>query len=336
MKTKLLGNTGMEVSVVGFGGIPIQRLTQDETTKIILECRKCGINFIDTARGYTVSEEYIGNALKIAGRENFYVATKAMGYSYDDMKKSIDLSLKTMDIGYIDLYQIHNVSTIKQLDTVLSSEGALKALIEAKESGLIRHIGITSHIREILMKVLDYKEFETIQFPFNPVESQGTELFKKALELGMGTIAMKPIAGGAFSKPELSIKYVVNSGIITVAIPGMDSIEQVAQNASVGDSITELTEKEIEEINKEVKELGNNFCRRCGYCKPCPEGIDIPNIFVFEGYVTRYNLGEYGRTRYASMPIKADSCVRCGKCEARCPYNLPIIEKLKHAVETFK
>lgn len=336
MRTKLLGSTGMEVSVVGFGGIPIQRVSQEEATKIILECKKRGINFIDTARAYTVSEEYIGNALKAAGRENFFVATKAMGYTYDDMKKSIKLSLEAMDIDYIDLYQIHNVSKMEQLDMVLSSEGALKALVEAKEEGLIKHIGITGHICEILIKALNYKEFETIQFPFNPVESQGTELFKKALDRGLGTIAMKPIAGGSFSKPELSLRYILNSELITIAIPGMDSVEQVIKNSSTGYSKLELTEEEIEELNQEVNNLGSDFCRRCGYCKPCPEGIDIPNVFIFEGYVTRYNLVEFGKSRYNSMPIKADSCVRCGKCESRCPYNLPIIKKLQNAVETFK
>lgn len=336
MRRKLLGSTGMEVSVVGFGGIPIQRVSQEEATKIILECKNKGINFIDTARAYTVSEEYIGNALKVAGRENFYVATKAMGFSYNDMKKSIKLSLETMDIDCIDLYQIHNVSKMEQLDMVLSSEGALKALVEAKEEGLIKHIGITGHICEILIKALDYKEFETIQFPFNPVELQGTELFKKALERGLGTIAMKPIAGGAFSKPELSLRYILNSELITIAIPGMDSVDQVIKNSSIGYSKLELTEEEMVELNREVNNLGSDFCRRCGYCKPCPEGIDIPNVFIFEGYVTRYNLVEFGKSRYNSMPIKADSCVRCGKCESRCPYNLPIIKKLQHAVETFK
>lgn len=336
MKKKLLGKTGMEVSVVGFGGIPIQKVTQEEAIKIILECKNNGINFIDTARAYTVSEEYIGNALKIVGRENFYVATKAMSYTYDTMKASIEISLKTMDIDYIDLYQVHNVSKMEQLNATISENGALKALVEAKQAGKIKHIGITGHIREILMKALEHDEFETIQFPYNPVESQGTELFTKALKKCMGTIAMKPIAGGAFSKPDLSLKYIVNSGLITIAIPGMDSVEQVIKNAAIGDETLTLSLKEIEEINQEVKELGNDFCRRCGYCMPCPEGIDIPNIFLFEGYVKRYNLSDFGRVRYAALPVKADSCVSCGRCEVKCPYNLPIIQKLKHAIETFK
>jgi len=336
MEKRLLGNTGMEVSAIGMGGIPIQRFTQEEATKVILECKNKGINFIDTARAYTVSEEYIGNALKAAGRENFYIATKAMSYTYDSMKESIKASLKALDIDYIDLYQVHNPSTIEKLEETLSENGALKALVEAKEKGLIRHIGITGHIREILLKAMENDCFETVQFPFNPVESQGAELFKKALEKGIGTIAMKPIAGGAFSRPELSLKYIVGSGLIDMAIPGMESVEQVIQNAAIGEKIVQLTQEEKKEIEKEVKELGNDFCRRCGYCKPCPEGIDIPTVFLAEGYVLRYNLTEYGKNKYDAMPIKADACVCCRKCESKCPYSLPIVEKLKHAVNTFK
>lgn len=336
MRKVMLGNTGMEVSVVGLGGIPIQRVSQEEATKIILECKNQGINFIDTAQGYTVSEEYIGNALKEAGRESFYIATKSMAYDYESMKQAIENSLKAMQLNYIDLFQVHNVSKQEQMDVVLSENGALRALVEAKRNGTIKHIGITGHIREILMQALDHDEFETVQFPYNPVESQGTELFTKALEKGLGTIAMKPMAGGAFTKQKLSLKYIVNSNLINNAIPGMDSVEQVIQNAAVGNSIEPLTKEETDEINEEVKSLGNDFCRRCGYCKPCPEGIDIPNIFIYEGYVTKYNLPEYGKLKYDSLPVKATACVRCRKCERKCPYNLPIVNKLKHAAETFK
>lgn len=336
MKKVFLGNTGMEVSVLGLGGIPIQRVSQDEATKIITECKNRGINFIDTAQGYTISEQYIGNALKEAGRDNFYIATKAMSYDYDSMKASIENSLKSMKLDYIDLYQLHNVSNMEQLNKAFSENGAIKALLEAKEKGIIKHIGITGHIKEILLQALDNIHIETIQFPFNPVESQGTELFEKALSKGIGTIAMKPMAGGAFAKQKLSLKFIANSNLISVAIPGMDSVEQVSENASAIENLEPLTHEELEEIQNEVKELGNNFCRRCGYCKPCPEGIDIPSVFIYEGYVTRYNLPEYGKSKYDSLQFKANVCVRCRKCERKCPYGLPIVDKLKQAVETFK
>ena len=336
MKKRLLGNTGMEVSVIGFGGIPIQHVSEEEAINLILECKRQGINFIDTARAYTISEKYIGKGLKEAGRENFYIATKAMSYDYDSMKKSIEESLNNLDIDCIDLYQIHSVGTKQQLETILSENGAMKALLEAKEQGLIRHIGLTGHIRELLIEAIDNDEFETVQFPFNPVEPQGTELLLKALDKGMGTIAMKPLAGGAFDNPRLSLKYIMNSNLITVAIPGMDTIEQVIENAGAGIGGEPLTQEEQDIINKEVESLGTDFCRRCGYCKPCPEGIDIPNVFVFENYVIRYKMPEYGKIKYNTLDVKPDQCVRCRKCEKKCPYNLPIVEKLKHAVKTFK
>ena len=335
MKKTLLGSTGMEVSIIGFGGIPIQRVCQEEATRIIVEAKNRGINFIDTAQGYTVSEKYIGNALKEAGREYFYIATKSMSYDYKSMKLAVERSLNTMELDYIDLFQIHNVSNQEHFDLIISENGALKALVEAKEKGIIKHIGITGHIREILMQAIEHKEFETIQFPFNPVENQGVELFKKALKKGIGTIAMKPMAGGAFTKHKLSLKHILNSGLINIAIPGMDSIKQVIENTFFDETIESLTREEQEEIKKEVELLGNNFCRRCGYCKPCPQNIDIPNLFIFEGYATRYNLIEYAKSRYESMPIKATACIECRECESKCPYNLPIVDKLKHVAETF-
>ena len=336
MKKRFLGNTGMEVSVIGFGGIPIQHVSEKEAVNLIIECKKQGINFIDTARAYTISEKFIGMGLREAGRENFYIATKAMSYDYDSMKSSIEQSLNDLQVEYIDLYQIHNISSKQHMDTVFSEDGGLKALVEAKEKGLIKHIGITGHMRELLIEVIDKYEFETVQFPFNPVEPQGTELLLKALGKGMGTIAMKPMAGGVFGYPRLSLKYVVNSNLITVAIPGMDTIDQVIENAGVGTDFEPLTKEEEEIINREVEILGTEFCRRCGYCKPCPEGIDIPNVFVFENYVIKYNMPEYGKLKYDTLEVKPDQCVRCRKCEKKCPYKLPIVEKLKHAVKTFK
>ena len=147
---------------------------------------------------------------------------------------------------------------------------------------------------------------------------------------------MKPMAGGAFEHPLLSLKYILNSELITIAIPGMDSTKQVIENAQVGIKAESLTKEEEAIINSEVESLGTAFCRRRGYCTPCPEGIDIPNVFTFENYVLKYNMPEYGKLKYDQLKVKPDECVRCRKCERKCPYNLPIVEKLKHAVKTFK
>jgi predicted aldo/keto reductase-like oxidoreductase len=336
MRKNILGKTGIEVSCLGFGGIPIQRLTENEAVEIIKELKNHGINFIDTAIGYTVSEGYIGKALKELGRDSFYIATKAMGYTYDTMKAFIEQSLRQLGVDYIDLYQIHNVSKQEQFDNVISENGAFKALVEAKEKGLIKHIGVTSHNITMLEKFLDYDIVETIQFPFNIVEQQAVKVFEKAKEKNVAVISMKPLAGGALQDAELALKYIFNSGLVTIAIPGMDNIDQVRENAKVANNISPLTEEDNKKIEDIREELGNDFCRRCGYCAPCPQKIDIPSMFLFEGYVTRYNLKDWASGRYDTLAVKADACVKCGICETRCPYNLPIRKKLETVVEAFK
>lgn len=336
MLKSMLGKTGLAVTKVGFGGIPIQRLTQQQATEVIKELKIEGVNFIDTAMGYTVSQTYIGNALKEVGRENFYIATKAMGYTYESMKDYINQSLKELDVDYIDLYQIHNCSKQEQYDNVVSENGALKALKEAKEKGLIKHIGVTSHDVTMIDKFLDLEEIETIQFPFNIVEQQAVDVFKKAKDRNVGIIAMKPLAGGAITNGKLALKYILSTGLVDIAIPGMDSVKQVKQNVSVANEIEKLTDDDLDNIKKIRDELGNDFCRRCGYCLPCPQGINIPGMFLFEGYATRYNLKDWAMSRYKSLDIKADACVKCGLCETKCPYNLPIRKKLENVVRVMQ
>lgn len=334
MLKRTLGSTGLEVSIIGFGGIPIQRITKDEAVAMIIEAEKQGINFIDTARGYTVSEEFIGQALE-GRRDKWIIASKTMARTYKEMKEEIEISLKNLKTNYIDLYQCHNVSKPDQYETLMSDQGALIALKEAKAAGKIGHIGFTSHSVDILMKAIESDEFETIQFPFNPIESQGVKAFERAIEKNMGTIVMKPIAGGAFTNPTLSLKYVLNKEFITVAIPGMDSLDQVVENADVGRNLTPLTDDEKLVIAEVVNELGTTFCRRCGYCLPCPQNIDIPLQFIFHGYYTRYNMPDWAQGRFEKLEYSAKDCVECGICETRCPYDLPIREMLKDVNRTF-
>ena len=171
-----LGSTEIKIKRVGFGGIPIQRITQDDTNKVIDELINQGINFIDTARGYTVSEEYIGNSIE-GRREKFYIATKSMSRSYEDMKRDIDISLKNLKTNYIDLYQIHNLK-IEEYSKIFDDNKAYRALLEAKEEGKIRYIGITSHSLGTIEKAVEDNKFATIQFPYNIVEDQADEVFR--------------------------------------------------------------------------------------------------------------------------------------------------------------
>lgn len=321
-----LGKTGLVINELGFGGIPIQRIDQKTVCEMIDKMVELKINFIDTARGYTISESLLGNAL-VGKRDKFIIATKSMSRTYEGMKEDIKNSLKNLQTGYIDIYQLHNVSLGENYS------GALKALEEAKKEGTIGHIGITTHSLEMAQKIVEENAFETLQFPYNIVEVQGESLFEKAKENNIGVIIMKPLAGGAITNAKLAIKYILNNENISVVIPGMESISQVIENVSVIDS--EISCSEWDEIEEIKNELSGDFCRRCGYCMPCTVGINIPFNFLVEGYYTRYNLKEWAVSRYETMKIKPDNCIECGECERKCPYNLQIINKLKNVVSIF-
>lgn len=332
MEKVILGKTNMEVNRLGFGGIPIQRVGQDDVKEIIDTLTSQGINLIDSARGYTVSEEYIGNAIK-GKRDKFILCTKSMSRTYADMKRDILISLKNFQTDHIDLYQLHNVKSRDEYDVIMGDDVAFKALKEAKEKGLINHIGITSHSVDFLESIIDDFPFETIQIPYNIIETKACSFLKKAHKLNIGVICMKPLAGGAIDNKKLAIKYLLNQDFIDVLIPGCASSQEVLENASVKkEKITLEEEKEMAKIREE---LGHDFCRRCGYCAPCTQGIDIPNCFMFEGYYKRYGLEEWAKSRYEGLKHKASECIECGKCMERCPYELNIIDKLKGVVRTF-
>ncbi|MDU6480729.1 MAG: aldo/keto reductase [Paeniclostridium sordellii] len=327
---RVLGKTNLKINRIGFGGIPIQRVTQQDTNKIIDELINQGINFIDSARGYTVSEEYIGNAIE-GKRDNFILASKSMSRTYEDMLKDVDITLKNFKTDYIDLYQLHNVKS-DEYENIFNDNMAYKALLDCKSQGKIKNVGITSHSIDTIKKAVRDEKFDTIQFPYNIVEDQADEIFREAHKRNIGIIVMKPLAGGAINNAKLAIKYILSKEYIDVVIPGMDSVDQVLENISVLENldIDKEDELKIEDIRNQ---LGNRFCRRCEYCMPCPVGINIPMNFLLEGYYSRYNLKEWSKERYNSLDIKASDCVECGKCESKCPYDLPIREMLKEVTE---
>lgn len=333
MKYTVLGKTGLKISSLGFGGIPIQRIDAEGTRSLFDTLEEYGINYIDTARGYTVSEEYIGYAIK-GRREKFILATKSMARTKSAMAADIELSLKNLGTDHIDLYQVHNASP-EQLKTVMAEDGALEALLEAKAAGKIDHIGLTSHSVETFKLALELDWVETFMFPYNLVESDIEPLIEKCSEKNIAFIAMKPLAGGAIDNAALALRYVTSNPSLTVVIPGMYSSDEVKMNCAAVEDTSPLTQEEKDEIIKIRSELGNNFCRRCGYCAPCTVGINIPNVFLFDGYLTRYGLDEWAKNRYASLDVKASACVECGKCESRCPYNLPIRKMLREAAGRF-
>lgn len=335
-KYTTLGRTGLNVATISFGGIPIQRDDVNNTIKIVDRLEQLEMNYIDTARAYTVSEEYLGEALK-GRREKFILATKSLSRDYDSMKADIETSLANFQTDYIDIYQIHNIKE-PDFEIVFGDNGAYKALLEAKSNKKIGFIGITIHSIDVLKKVVEeyHDIMDTVMFPFNIVELQGEELLTKARELGMGTIIMKPLAGGNLDDYELALRFIANSECCDISIPGMGNVEEVDKNASVWNNERPLSEQEVQETERIREELGTNFCRRCGYCMPCTAGIDIPANFLMLNYLKRYEgLSDWARSRFATFQKTGKDCVNCGKCEVRCPYDLPIIEMLQETVRAF-
>ena len=333
MQYTTLGKTGLQISRIGFGGIPIQRIDAACTRQLFLQMREAGINYVDTARGYTVSESYIGAAIE-GMREHFVLATKSTARTKEAMAQDIDISLANLGTEYIDLYQVHN-PTMEQLEQVIAAGGALEALLEARAAGKIRHIGLTAHSLEVFAKALTLDWVETLMFPYNIVETQGAELIHKCAEKGIGFIAMKPLAGGALDDATLALRFIASNPDVTVVIPGMADVKEIEQNIAAvcdGSLLTEAENAKIEEIRAT---LGTQFCRRCNYCAPCTAGISIPGVFLLDGYLTRYGLADWAKARYAAMEKTASDCVGCGVCETRCPYDLPIRDMLKAAAVRF-
>ncbi|MBQ0000619.1 MAG: aldo/keto reductase [Clostridiales bacterium] len=333
MQYTTLGKTGLQISRIGFGGIPIQKIDAEGTKKLMQRLMEEGVNYIDTARGYTVSESYLGYALE-GIRDKFILATKSMSRTKEAMAKDIDISLGNLRTNYIDLYQVHNPS-MDQLNQVLAEGGALEALMEAKAAGKIGHIGITAHSTEVFEKALSLDWVETIMFPYNIVESQGEELIKKCAEKNIGFVAMKPLAGGAIEDATLALRYICANPAVSVVIPGMAEEKEIEQNIAACCDTSAFTEEEKSGFQKVRDALGTNFCRRCNYCAPCTVGINIPGAFLFAGYLQRYDLGNWAKDRYSTLPVKASACVECGACETRCPYHLPIREMLKKVAADF-
>ena len=333
MEYTTLGKTGLTISRMGFGGIPIQKVDAKKTRALMQRLVACGVNYIDSARGYTVSEAYLGEALE-GIRDRFVVATKSMARTKEAMARDIDISLANLRTDYIDLYQVHN-PTLAELEQVAAPGGALEALMEAKAQGKIRHIGLTAHMATVFERALDMDWVETVMFPYNIVETQGEALMRRCTEQNVGFIVMKPLAGGAREDATLALRFIRQNPDVSVVIPGMYSVDEVRQNLAAMEDSSPLTAQELERIDAIRKELGTQFCRRCNYCQPCTAGIGISGIFVLEGYLQRYGLGDWAKARYAGMEKKAGDCIGCGACEARCPYQLPIREMLARCKAEF-
>lgn len=334
MNYRLLGKTGLRVSEIGLGGIPLQRVSPEEAVAVVREALERGINFFDSARGYTDSEEKMGLALEGIPRNEVVLATKSGARRAKEMKWDLDLSLRNFRTDYIDLYQLHNLRSKEMAEQAMGPGGAWEALKEAQKEGKVRYIGITGHIPSLLLELLLKGDFDTVQFPFNFVERGALDgLLPYARAQGIGTIIMKPLAGGVFRHTAAALKYVLAHHVST-AIPGMQSLEEVCENSAVSGGV--LGEEEEKQLQEEAQRIGSRFCRRCEYCRPCPQGIDIPSLLTLRLYSESYGLHRWALGNYLALKAKPAICSECGACEEKCPYNLPIRELLQETRRLFE
>lgn len=348
-----LGRTGFTVCRLGFGGIPLFQgspmgtLSESEALGLLRAAFDRGINYIDTALSYGDSEVRIGKALKGGYRERVFVATKTYIKNVDDppaqFAADIDASLERLDLDYIDCYQIHYID--RNSEWAYRDGGVLDVMKRAQEQGKIRFLGVTAHEPQPAIEAVKTGEFVLALVPYSPINrANEPELLPLCTELGVATVIMKPVAGGILATdhslaqmlpPEkrlstLALRFVLSNPNVTLACPGMDSLDEVEENLSVvaGEIVEPLTPEEEQAIGELAARIGDQPCRRCGYCHDvCPVGIRNADIFRLMQYLQAYDLVEYAREQYARMEHRVDECLDCGLCEQKCPYRIPIRER---------
>jgi len=328
MKKTRLGKTELMVSELAFGGIPVQRHPWDQAVEEIRKVLDMGVNFIDTAHGYTDSEEKIGEAIKAYPRESLIIASKSPAMDGDGFREHLELSLKRLGVEYIDIYQHYNVSGPEKMATVLGPGGAWEAMQKAMDEGLVRHPAFSAHSLETAKQMMLTRNYEVTQIPFNFVDNAAEkELIPLARELDMGFICMKPLGGGLLDNARLCFRYLRQYHGI-VPDPGIEHAWEMEEIISIYSDNSPLTTEETRQIEQIRGELGASWCHRCEYCQPCPEGIPISTVLAAQSMTRRMPLKKALSMLRGPME-KAAKCSECGTCEERCPYDLPIRELLK-------
>ncbi len=328
-----LGRTNLIVTKLGWGGIPIQRVGEREAVSVIQAVIEMGVDLLDTARAYTNSEHRIGLALQRTDRP-VILSTKSLVRTakiYNDVHES----LKQMGVKKIDIYHLHAVSTFEDYEKVMASEGAYEGLKRARDEGLIDHIGITSHSLDVLEKVVEDDHFDVIMACYSFLEpAAGQRVFPLAKEKDIGVLAMKPFSGGVIEHAGPALRFVLSTPDI-VPIPGAETLEKARENWKIFEEDYSLTEKDKEQIELIKKEFDRQFCRRCDYCQPCTEKINIQFAVGLKSILKRFGPGAREVGWMKDLINKARNCSECGECLPRCPYQLPIPDMIKENLAWF-
>ena len=368
MQYRNFGNTGIRVSILGFGAmrLPQERIKgklqvkQEESVEVIQRAFELGVNYVDTAYVYNEgeSELVVGKALQ-GWRDKVYLSTKiptCYVEKTDDYRRFLEEQLKKLKVEYIDFYHFHDLNEDRFKNIVLKYN-LLKEAQKAKDEGLIKHISFSFHDKpEVMKRIIDFGIFESVLCQYNLLDRSNEEAMAYAQKKGLGVAIMGPVGGGRLvvsdilketigpdvkSTPELALRFVFANKNVSIALSGMENIQMVEENARVASLSEPLNNKQLEimesfiEKRKKKEEIP---CTNCGYCQPCPENVAIPEIFQLMNYYTVYGLKEYARKQYQNIGSgdkderkQADACVECGECEEKCPQKIKIMERLKEA-----
>ena len=332
MRQVTLGKTGITVPQNGFGALPIQRVSKETAVKLLREAYEGGMRFFDTARAYTDSEEKVGAAFE-GMRDKVFISTKTMAKTPEQFWEQLDTSLSLLKTDYIDIYQFH---CVKQCYRPGDGTGMYECMLEAKARGKIRHIGVTAHLLDVAMELVESGLYETIQFPFSYLSSEkDIEVVKASEEAGMGFICMKGLAGGLITNAAAAMAF-VSQFPNAVPIWGIQRESELKEWLSFMDSPAEMTPELTEIIEADRKELAGDFCRGCGYCMPCPAGIQINQCARMSQMIRRAPSAAWLSPEWQEEMKKTEQCLDCGACAKKCPYGLNTPELIKKNYEDYK
>ncbi|MBQ8439618.1 MAG: aldo/keto reductase [Clostridia bacterium] len=331
MDTIRLGRTNLTVTKNGFGALPVQRADMEEACRILRRAYEGGINYFDTARIYTDSEEKIGRALCDV-RKNIIISTKTMSTSVDGFWKDLDTSLRLLQTDYVDIYQFHNPAFCPKPG---DGTGLYEAMLEAREKGLIRYIGFTNHRLALAEEAVRSGLYDTLQFPFSYLASEKeVELVRLCEEKDVGFICMKALAGGLITRSDVAYAYLAQFPV--APIWGIQRMNELEEFLSYQEAPPALTEERRAYIEKERMELVGDFCRGCGYCMPCPVGIEINNCARMSLLLRRSPTAGHLSPAGQEKMKKIEDCIGCGQCKAKCPYGLDTPALLRKNYEDYK
>ena len=329
-----LGKTGLRVTKIGFGGIPIQRVTETQAVELVQRAIDLGINWVDTANGYGVSEERIGKAIKKYPRDKILLFTKGGGKTPETLEEQIQLSLRRLQVDSIDVYQFHGVQS--EAWTNMLANGAVDLVLEYRRKGVIRHVAASSHDEASLLKVMDHPVIEAVQWPFNIVMyDEAEEILRKCEEKDIGFIAMKPLGGGRFPSAGPCMRFLMQYPKVA-ADPGFEKFSELEEVVELVEKYRELTEEDRREMEQLRQELGKSFCRRCGYCAPCSQDVAIMGILPLGSFIKRMPPEKVFNEASDRATASLANCIDCGECEEKCPYDLPVRELMKTEVEAYQ